>query len=272
MKATRTFGYACGCAVIMMSHHALAAETIVVTSPHAGTELVLGEDAFATWENAPSGGQVRADLYRNGVLVDEFHQWTANDGNLGRCCIPSAWGTGGGFQLLLMHSNEVDFGWSDSFSIVGEMETITISHPDSMTYEVHGHDVAIDWSGAPGGGQVAIDLYLGDMEIGPYHADTDNDGHATRCCIPSDWGIGFGYRLKMTHLQSGEIGWSDPFTIMCNRSDVDLSGSVGFSDLVQMLSKWGPVDCGVIEDIDGDCAVTFDDVVVVLSNWGPCSN
>ena len=50
--------------------------------------------------------------------------------------------------------------------------------------------------------------------------------------------------------------------------DLDGSGDVGFTDLVQLLALWGPCTCA--EDLDGSGDVGFTDLVQVLSAWGPC--
>ena len=52
-------------------------------------------------------------------------------------------------------------------------------------------------------------------------------------------------------------------------ADVDGSGDVGFSDLIFVLSAWGPCT-GCPGDIDGDGLVGFSDLVRILSGWGPC--
>ncbi|MBT8486670.1 MAG: LamG domain-containing protein, partial [Phycisphaerae bacterium] len=52
-------------------------------------------------------------------------------------------------------------------------------------------------------------------------------------------------------------------------SDVDGSGDVGFTDLLAILSNWGPcAGCG--EDLDGSGDVGFTDLLAVLSDWGGC--
>jgi subtilisin-like proprotein convertase family protein len=52
-------------------------------------------------------------------------------------------------------------------------------------------------------------------------------------------------------------------------ADIDVSGDVGFDDLLAVLSNWGPC-VGCPADIDGDDDVGFGDLLEVLSNWGPC--
>lgn len=51
--------------------------------------------------------------------------------------------------------------------------------------------------------------------------------------------------------------------------DLDDSGGVNVSDLLTLLSAWGPcVDC--IADLDGDDEVTVSDLLLLLAAWGPC--
>jgi len=49
--------------------------------------------------------------------------------------------------------------------------------------------------------------------------------------------------------------------------DVDGDGSVGFADLLSLLSNWGPcAECPA--DLDASGSVDFADLLIVLSNWG----
>ncbi len=51
--------------------------------------------------------------------------------------------------------------------------------------------------------------------------------------------------------------------------DVDENQVVDFTDLVLLLSAWGPCS-GCPEDVDGDGSVGFTDLVQLLGGWGPC--
>jgi hypothetical protein len=51
--------------------------------------------------------------------------------------------------------------------------------------------------------------------------------------------------------------------------DLDRDCIVGFSDLLGVLSNWGPCP-GCLEDFDDSGAVDFDDLLEVLSWWGVC--
>lgn len=55
-------------------------------------------------------------------------------------------------------------------------------------------------------------------------------------------------------------------------ADFDNNGTVGASDLAQLLGNWGPCgDCGnCIGDFNGDCAVNAADLAQLLGSWGPC--
>jgi hypothetical protein len=54
--------------------------------------------------------------------------------------------------------------------------------------------------------------------------------------------------------------------------DVDGDGTVGTSDLLALLSAWGPCDpdCDPALDLDGDGTVGTSDLLALLSAWGPC--
>lgn len=52
-------------------------------------------------------------------------------------------------------------------------------------------------------------------------------------------------------------------------ADINNDGTVGFPDLVQLISKWGSCsDCP--EDINADGEVNFPDLLQITSAWGPC--
>jgi hypothetical protein len=51
--------------------------------------------------------------------------------------------------------------------------------------------------------------------------------------------------------------------------DFDGDDEVGFSDLLQALSEWGPCDL-CTQDLDCDDEVGFPDLLLVLSSWGRC--
>jgi len=55
----------------------------------------------------------------------------------------------------------------------------------------------------------------------------------------------------------------------CLAADFDLDHIVGFSDLLILLSTWGPCG-GCPADIDDDEVVDFDDLLGLLTRWGPC--
>jgi hypothetical protein len=51
--------------------------------------------------------------------------------------------------------------------------------------------------------------------------------------------------------------------------DLDGSGDVGFSDILQVIGAWGP--CGACpEDLNGSGTVGFDDILAVIAAWGDC--
>jgi hypothetical protein len=52
--------------------------------------------------------------------------------------------------------------------------------------------------------------------------------------------------------------------------DIDGSGAVDFTDLLEVLGMWGPCP-GCPADLDGDDVVGFADLLLILATWGPCS-
>jgi len=51
--------------------------------------------------------------------------------------------------------------------------------------------------------------------------------------------------------------------------DLTGDGAVGFGDLTQLLSAWGPCP-GCDEDLDDNDQVGFSDLTIMLNAWGPC--
>ena len=63
------------------------------------------------------------------------------------------------------------------------------------------------------------------------------------------------------------VGWGVVVDQPC-AGDVDDDGTIGFVDLVAVLSAWGNCTCPA--DVTGEGDVDFKDLLVVLSTWGPC--
>ena len=51
--------------------------------------------------------------------------------------------------------------------------------------------------------------------------------------------------------------------------DLDDDGSVGVSELLELLASWGPNPESPV-DYDGDGMVTTSDLLLLLGHWGPC--
>lgn len=61
---------------------------------------------------------------------------------------------------------------------------------------------------------------------------------------------------------------SGSVVVPCNPADLDASGDVGVTDLLQLIGAWGPCDCP--EDLNADHMVGVEDLLALLANWGPC--
>jgi len=53
--------------------------------------------------------------------------------------------------------------------------------------------------------------------------------------------------------------------------DVNGDLQVGFADLLQILTNWGPCPPPCAADVDGDGGIGFPDLLLVLTSWGPCT-
>ena len=62
-------------------------------------------------------------------------------------------------------------------------------------------------------------------------------------------------------------------TTECCPADFDGDGTVGASDLAELLGSWGPYEpCPpfAAADFNQDCGVNAADLAQLLGDWGPC--
>jgi len=92
-------------------------EIINVTHPTSTTIWSHGQvNTYSEWTGA-EGDLVWLALYKSGVFLTNYVQWTENDGHADRIEeIYSSWGTGSDFQILIMDEN-ANWGFSDEFTI-----------------------------------------------------------------------------------------------------------------------------------------------------------
>jgi hypothetical protein len=81
----------------------------------------------------------------------------------------------------------------------------------------------------------------------------------------------FVYAIRVGGFEGGGTG---TMNVTCGGGgcpeDFDGDGTIGFSDLVAILSNWGPCKAECPWDLDKDGEVSFSDLVQVLAAWGPC--
>ena len=53
-------------------------------------------------------------------------------------------------------------------------------------------------------------------------------------------------------------------------ADIWPSGNVDFTDLLILISEWGPCDGDCPADLDASGDVGFSDLLILLAAWGPC--
>ena len=86
---------------------------------------------------------------------------------------------------------------------------------------------------------------MGDLAVG---AVLDDDGCDVNCAHGAVWVL----------FLDGICLW-----------DLDANGSVGASDLLSLLTSWGPCK-GCPADFDDNGTVGASDLLALLANWGQC--
>ena len=108
--------------------------------------------------------------------------------------------------------------------------------------------------------------------MGEHGQDTWRAGYSgERCQLTLESSIGLASGIpRLQNLESDDVSifLNECISPPCP-ADLDVSGDVGFGDLLSMLSNWGPCP-GWPQDLDGDDVVGFSDLLILLSAWGPC--
>jgi hypothetical protein len=65
-------------------------------------------------------------------------------------------------------------------------------------------------------------------------------------------------------------GQSGSVVANCNPADLDGDGSVGVTDMLELLSAWGSDTGRCPPDLDGNGVVAVGDFLQLLGSWGPC--
>ena len=93
------------------------------------------------------------------------------------------------------------------------------------------------------------------------------------CCLPNDT----CENLSIADCQNqGGASYIDetcasmecPINLVCT-GDLDGDGQIGFGDLLDLISAWGPCR-GCPQDFDNNGEVEFNDLLFIVSNWGDC--
>ncbi|MBT8486768.1 MAG: hypothetical protein HKO59_06230 [Phycisphaerales bacterium] len=88
-----------------------------------------------------------------------------------------------------------------------------------------------------------------------------------------DPGTTYEWRVEIKDAAAVTVGPATRLTIPACFANFDNDEVVGISDLLAVLSGWGPCSgpcpsCRV--DLDGDGVVSFSDLLALLTAWGPC--
>ncbi len=157
------------------------------------------------------------------------------------------------------------------------------------TFVTIGHDCGPEPAGTDGtdtdGDFDADEFNFNGHIVGGWFDASPPNGKDCACWIPLPLKVLFlQASVAQGHTVSGtvDIRWKDAFTndIMVEQgvfvectlgcdTDLDGDGTVGASDLAQLLGAWGPCS-GCPADLNSDDVVNAADLAMLLGTWGPC--
>ena len=192
-------------------------EVITVTNPvsdtawshyQSGTEVTWQYPALLYCDS------VCIDIYKGGILLAEFSDWTDNDGHyISTDTIPANWGSGDDYQLKI-YDDLGNYGWSEEFSIIGA-EVVEISSPSASTvWEHYNTGYPVNWNSEMlQSTNVSISLYKDTTLVETLTALTLNDGEwILNSSVSHAWGYGSDYRIHIVD-NYGDWGMSEYFTL-----------------------------------------------------------
>jgi len=195
------------------------ASTTSTYSPPARTG-VIEPDGSTVWKHGETGVEVswrglpdnlyKLELYRNGTLVTQLSSWLEGVSSFTKTSpVLTSWGSGGGFQVKLIDDLGNEY-WSDEFQIRSNVEVTT---PNAFSCWSTGTvGTAVAWDGCQGN-TVKLELFRNGNRVGDYSGWVANSGEYLRQApIPSEWGSGTGYSLRIIDDQGNE-GESERFEI-----------------------------------------------------------
>ena len=193
-------------------------EVITVSEPNSTTTWEHYETNTQVVWNYPavlSGDSVVIDIYRGGTYVAEYSGgYVANSGSFVRAAaIPSEWTESNNYQLRI-YDDLGNFGWSESFEIIG-VDTIDVTDPNSSTVWMHYsemHTVSWDTLNVPGS-TVSITIFRDTAQVAVLTPSTPNDGSWVYPGPISDgWLPSTDYSL-LIETNYGDYGYSDQFEV-----------------------------------------------------------
>ncbi len=235
-----------------------------------------GDSGSAYLFDTTTGRQIAKLLPDDGAAVDWFG-------------LPVA--ISGAVAIVGAHQDVGNSGSAYLFDTTTGRQLFKLLPDDGAAVDSFGYSVAI--SGAPGKGVAIVGAYLDEQDNGTnsgaaYLFDTTT-GRQIAKLLANDGAeydyFGFSVAIggapgKETAIvgapydddngfESGSAYLFDAAAPGMCPWDLDGNGSVGASDLLDLLFNWGPCP-GCAADFDGDDIVGASDLLAMLFNWGPC--
>ena len=141
-----------------------------MTSPNGGETFAVGGDHTITWITN-YGGDVRIELWKNGVSCEVLVESTPNDGSFDWNEISTEGGADYSIKLSILDSPSTDESDSD-FAVIDGIE---LTGATGGEFFEAGNSYEITWQSVYSG-NVKIELYKGAIEESDIAESTSNDG------------------------------------------------------------------------------------------------
>jgi len=197
-------------ASVLTGNTALAAGTLVVTSPDGGESWTAGKKYTIKWKKGNAGSFVKIELLRSGKVYKTVKSKTKNDGKY-RWQVPTSVKNNKNYKIRITSSTKGSRSDSSNLKFTikkaasGDDSNFKVISPNGGESLQQGTAYMIEWNTGDIGGQVIIELRTGSGTDGStaleISAQTKNDGRY-RWKVPTTVGTGSNYQIRVRSIKS----------------------------------------------------------------------
>lgn len=235
---------------------AVLAGTVLATTTGAHAVNQLTNASFEVV--GPNGGFTEFTGYGGGgnAAAEHWGVFNNTEGTTRTQLVTSTLG-GGGNRMLYVWT---DGGANGVGQVFGAYDTGPACVESGVWVYVVSGRVYI---GAGNGGNTGPNVYS--TTVGAWeHIQGDN-----LVCPANNYIIYADYGFEQVEFYV-DLASVEPFSCQGPTGGINQDGTVGFEDLIILLTEWGPCDGACTADLDGNGVVNFTDLVLMLHTWGEC--